>query len=64
MPALSIRFLPRRRGAMMRRGPVPGKAMDVSRLIADTPISGARVGRELDAAVFERMARPPYDRQR
>ncbi|QIQ87793.1 MAG: transposase [Erythrobacter sp.] len=28
------------------------------RLIADTSISGARVGRELDAAVFERMARP------
>ena len=27
-------------------------------LIADTSISGARVGRELDAAVFERMARP------
>ena len=27
------------------------------RLIADTSISGARVGRELDAAVFERMAR-------
>jgi putative transposase len=28
------------------------------RLIADTSISGARVGRELDAAVFERMAQP------
>ena len=28
------------------------------RLIADTSISGARVGRELDAAVLERMARP------
>ena len=28
------------------------------RLIADTSISGARVGRELDAAIFERMARP------
>jgi putative transposase len=28
------------------------------RLIADTSISGARVGRELDASVFERMARP------
>jgi putative transposase len=28
------------------------------RLIADTSISSARVGRELDAAVFERMARP------
>jgi len=28
------------------------------RLIADPSISGARVGRELDAAVFERMARP------
>lgn len=28
------------------------------RLIADTSISGARVGRELDAAVFERMAWP------
>ena len=28
------------------------------RLIADTSISGARVGRELDAGVFERMARP------
>lgn len=27
-------------------------------MIADTSISGARVGRELDAAVFERMARP------
>lgn len=27
------------------------------RMIADTSISGARVGRELDAAVFERMAR-------
>ncbi len=27
-------------------------------LIADTSISGARVARELDAAVFERMARP------
>ena len=26
--------------------------------IADTSISGARVGRELDAAVFKRMARP------
>ena len=27
-------------------------------LIADTSISGARVWREIDAAVFERMARP------
>ena len=29
---------------------------DCVRLIADTSISGARVGRELDAAAFERMA--------
>jgi len=28
------------------------------RRIAETSISGARVGRKLDAAVFERMARP------
>lgn len=28
------------------------------RLIADTSISGTKVGRELDAAIFERMARP------
>ena len=28
------------------------------RLIADTSISGARVARELDAAIFERLARP------
>ncbi len=28
------------------------------RLIADTSISGARVDREPDAAIFERMARP------
>lgn len=31
---------------------------ECARLVADTSISGARVGRELDAAVFERMARP------
>ncbi len=31
---------------------------DRVRLIADTSISGARVGREFDAAVLERMARP------
>lgn len=33
------------------------------RLIADTLISGARVGRELDAAGSERLARPSQGRQ-
>lgn len=27
-------------------------------LVADTPLSGARVGRELDMAIMERMAKP------
>jgi len=37
---------------------VDGYSRECARLIADMSIPGARVGRKLDAAVFERMARP------